>query len=91
MPAGAALRALPWRFILEIATLIVTRFRDDVPAADRRRLTALVRKSKGNPRRLTDKERRELLAILRRVDLSRLGKDVAGAVSVRRARGLLRR
>ena len=92
MPAGpAAVRAVPWRLVLELATLVYTRFRDDVPPEDRRRLGTLVRKSKGDPRRLTERERRELLAIVRRLDVQRLGRDVAALVSARRIRGLLRR
>ena len=91
MPALVGLRALPWRLILEVATIVVTRFRDDLQPGDRRRLTALVRKSKGNPRRLTEKERHEVVKILRRVDLSRLGRDVAGVVTVRGARRRLKR
>jgi hypothetical protein len=92
MPAvPAAAKAVPWRLVVEVATVVYTRFREDVPPKDRRRLGTLVRKSKGDPRRLTAAERRELLAILRRVDLQRLGRDVAAAVSLRRARGLLKR
>ena len=89
MPAvPPTVRTIPWRLVLEVATLVYNRFRDDVPPKDRRRLGALVRKSKGDPRRLTAAERRELLAIVRRLDLRRLGRDVAGVVGTRR---LLRR
>ena len=87
----APVRAVPWRVVLEVATIAFTRFREDVPAKDRRRLGTLVRKSKGDPRRLTKDERHELLGILRRVDLQRLGRDVTAVVSVRRVRGLLKR
>jgi hypothetical protein len=86
--APTGLRAVPWKLVLELATVVVNRFRDDVPAGDRRRLTTLVRTSKGDPRRLTAAERRELLEILRRVDVQRLGRDVTALVG---ARGLRRR
>jgi hypothetical protein len=86
-----AAKAIPWRLVVEVATIVYTRFREDVPQKDRRRMGTLVRKSKGDPRRLTAAERRELLAMLRRVDVKRLGRDVSAAVSLRRARGLLRR
>jgi hypothetical protein len=89
--AAARLRTIPWRLVLEVATLLVTRFREDVPPAERRRLTALVRKSKGDPRRLTAAERREVLDLLRRVDLPRLGRDVSGLVGARNLRRRLRR
>jgi hypothetical protein len=91
VPGPATVRTIPWRVVLEVATIVYTRFREDVPSKDRRRLGTLVRKSKGDPRRLTAAERRELLAILRGVDLQRLGRDVAAVVSVGRVRGLLKR
>jgi len=45
--AGVAggLKAVPWRLVLEVATVVVNRFRDDVPPRERRRLTSIVRKS----------------------------------------------
>jgi hypothetical protein len=89
--AGARLRAVPWRLVLEVATVVVTRFREDLPSGDRRRLTALVRKSKGDPRRLTSAERHELLEHLKRVDLQRLGRDVTGLVGARNLHRRLRR
>ena len=86
-----AVRRLPWTVILGVARIVYERFRDDVPPADRRRLGMLVRKSHGNPWRLTEKERKDLLRILGHVDKTKLGRDVAGVVSVRRAGRLLRR
>lgn len=90
-PAVAAAKVIPWRLVLEVGTLVYTRFRDDVPPKDRRKLGQLVRKSKGDPRRLTKAERHELLEILRRLDVQRLGRDVAAIVSARRLRGILKR
>jgi len=86
-----SVRAVPWRLVLEVAGVVYNRFRDDVPPKDRRRLGTLVRKSKGDPRRLTAAERREVLAVLRRVDVRKLGRDVAAIASARRLRGMLRR
>ena len=91
MPAAAGLKAIPWRLVLEVATLVVNRFRDDLPPAERRKLTALVRKSKGDPRRLTGPERRQLLELLKRVDAAKLGRDVSAIVGARNLRRRLRR
>jgi hypothetical protein len=91
VPPVARLRAVPWRLVLEVATVVVTRFREDIPPAERRRLTTLVRKSKGDPRRLTAAERHELLDLLRRVDVQRLGRDVTALVGARNLRRRLRR
>jgi hypothetical protein len=91
LPAIAAARAIPWKLVLELATLVVSRFREDVPPKDRRRMTALVRKSKGDPRRLSTAERNELLELLKRVDVKKLGRDVTGLVGARRLRRKLGR
>ena len=82
---------MPWRLVLEVATVVVTRFRDDLPPTERRRLTTLVRKSKGDPRRLTAAERRQLLELLKSVDVSRLGRDVSAVVGANKLRRRLRR
>ncbi len=89
--AGSALRALPWARILAYGRVVLDRFSEDIPKKDRDRLGRLVRKSKGDPRRLTAAERTELVAILRRLDLARLGKDLAGAAAVARTARLLKR
>lgn len=80
------LRAVPWKLVLELATLVVNRFREDLRADDRRRLTDLVRKSKGDPRRLTQSERDQMLDLVRRVDVKRLGRDATALVGARRLR-----
>jgi hypothetical protein len=90
-PTVSSVKAIPWRLVLEVATVVVNRFRDDVPPGDRQRLTRLVRKSKGDPRRLTASERSEILKILRRLDVQRLGRDVTGVVGANRLRRRLRR
>lgn len=48
-----------------------------VPAADRARLSELLKASKGRPANLTPHQRQELAAILKRIDVGRLGRDLA--------------
>jgi hypothetical protein len=91
VPALSGVKAIPWRLVLEVATVVVTRFRDDLPPAERRKLTALVRKSKGDPRRLSGPERRQVLELLKRVDAQRLGRDVSALVGANRLRRRLKR
>ncbi len=86
-----AVRALPWARILAVARVALDRFADDIPKKDRARLTALVRKSKGDPRRLTMAERRELVRILRQVDVAKLGRDVAATLALAKSGRLLKR
>ena len=86
----AGVRAVPWRLVIEVATIVLNRFRDDLPERERRRLTELVKKSKGDPRRLTAAERRQLLDLLKSVDAQRLGRDVTAIVGARQLRRRLR-
>ena len=87
----APLRALPWGRILRTAQRVLERWSEDVPRRDRERLRTLVRKSKGDPRRLTADERREVVRILRQVDVARLGRDVAAELALARSGRLLKR
>lgn len=88
---AAALKALPWKRILAVARVVLERFSEDIPKKDRTRLTALVRKSKGDPRRLTVAERREVVQIVRQVDVTKLGREVATMLALARSGRLLRR
>ena len=91
MPAASGLRALPWKRILAVAQVVVTRLSDDIPKKDRDKLTKLLRTSKGDPRKLTDAERREVVRILRQVDVGKLGREVASLLALARSGRLLKR
>ncbi len=84
----ATVRALPWARILLIGRIVVERLSEDIPPKDRRRLTQLLRKSKGDPRKLSSAERRELLAIVQKVDAKKLSRAIAAGLGSAR---LLRR
>ena len=87
----APIRALPWGRIFAIARVALERFSEDIPKKDRTRLTALLRKSKGQPRNLTTDERREVVRIVRQVDVTKLGRDVATTLALARSGRLLKR
>ena len=87
----APLRALPWGRILAVARVVLERFSEDIPKKDRKRLGTLLRKSKGDPRKLTQAERREVVAIVRQVDVAKLGREVAAMLALARSGRLLRR
>jgi hypothetical protein len=59
-----------------------------IPAEHRDRLADLLRKSKGNPSKLSGAERRELRELVRRLDLTRLMRDGARSAA---ALGQIRR
>ena len=84
-------KRVPWILVLTIAKVIYDRFRSDVKPGDRQELGRLVRKSKGDPRRLTARERSELMRIVKAVDVSELRKDVTDQVAPFGTKRLLRR
>ena len=88
---ASTVRALPWARILAIARIILERVGDDIPKKDRQRLAALLKKSKGDPRKLTVHERHEVFTIIRKVDVARLGRDVASVAALSRTAKLLKR
>jgi transposase len=77
-------RAIPWARVFAIARIVADRVGEDVPQKDRKRVAALLKVSKGDPRKLTANERRELLRILRQVDYGKLGREVAAAAAAAR-------
>ena len=79
MPGVA--KAIPWARVFAIAKIVVDRVGEDIPAKDRKYLATVLRTSKGDPRRLTASERRELLKILRQVDYKKLGREVTAAAA----------
>jgi hypothetical protein len=68
-------RAVPWLLLLRGAQVVWEHLRDDLSEDDRRRLARLVRTP---PHRLTPAERADLRAIVGKVDLGRLGRDLTG-------------
>jgi len=69
----ARIRTLPWLLVLRGAQVVWTHLQDDLTPQDRARLARLVRTP---PHRLTPAERTELRAIVGKVDLGRLGRDL---------------
>jgi hypothetical protein len=80
------LRAIPWLLLLEIARTVHSHVMDSLSPADRRRVTQILRKSKGNPVNVTPREREDLRRIAGKLDLKRLGTDIAPRVVTGRKR-----
>jgi hypothetical protein len=64
---------------LEIAWIARRHWRRLEPD-ERRRLLELIRKSRGRPAKLTERERREAAELLEKVDYAELGGTVAGTL-----------
>jgi hypothetical protein len=69
----SSVRRIPWLLVFRTGQLIWAHLRDDLSPHDRRRLGRLVRVP---PHRMSAQERNDLLAIVRKVDLSGLGREL---------------
>jgi len=83
----ARLRAVPWLLLFEVARGVQSHVMETLSPADRRRVAEILRTSKGNPQKVTPRERAELRRIAGKLDLKRLARDLVPAV----ARGRKRR
>ena len=80
------MRALPWVGLAQVGVAIARRWRA-LSGKDRARLTRLARASRGRPGNLSAKERGELRALLRKLDL----RGAAGELYALTRRGRCRR
>ena len=71
---------------IAVARLTHGHVMDHTSPADRRAVMELVRRSKGDPRKLTDRERDELRAIARKLDVKQLAVALSPAMARRRLR-----
>jgi hypothetical protein len=75
MAKKIGLKTIPWMLLLDVAMLLRTQWGRLNPR-DRRELGRIVKKSAGNPRNLSQKERSELLRIVRELDLITAGRTL---------------
>ena len=55
-------RRIPWAKLIAAATFVYERAKDNLTEAERRNLGELIKKSKGDPRKLTADDVRQLAA-----------------------------
>ena len=78
-------RFVPWLILFEV--LRATRDHwDRLDPTDRARVSDLMRRTHGNPRTLTEADRRELRDLSRRLRLRRLGLSIGSAAVIGRRR-----
>jgi hypothetical protein len=78
-------RIAPWLIMFEILKAGRAHW-DQLDPTDRAEVTDIMRRSHGNPRRLTADDRKQLMALSRRMHLVRLGSSLAVAAVVGRRR-----
>jgi hypothetical protein len=82
-------RTMPmmWVLVAAQAAMASRRHWQLLNPHERERMRVIVVKSKGRPWSLSPKERKELMALVRKLRLGRLGRDVAGiATGARKGR-----
>jgi hypothetical protein len=70
-----ATKGLPWALVLDVAVVVNSHWQG-LKESERRRAAELIRKSKGNPRTLTKRERDELRKIADRLDVPGMARDL---------------
>jgi hypothetical protein len=78
-------RLVPWLILFEVLRASRDHW-DRLDPDDRARVSALMRRTRGNPRNLTDADRRELRDLGRRLRLGRLGLSLGSAAIIGRRR-----
>jgi hypothetical protein len=81
-------RTVPWTRLVDIARAapLLKEHWDKLAASERRELQRLIGKSKGKPSNLTLVERATVRRLVRKLELGRLGRDLARVVRTGRAR-----
>jgi hypothetical protein len=77
VPRFTRIRAVPWLLFFELARGVHSHVMDTLTPAERRRVTEILRKSRGNPMKVTPRERDELRRIAGNLDVKRLARDLA--------------
>lgn len=73
----AARRAVPWLLVLDLLRESRDHWNTQLTPRERKRVTALLKQSKGVPTRLTAKEQEELKELALKLDVKQLGKRAA--------------
>lgn len=80
----ARLRRVPWLLLFEAARATHGHLMDVTSPSDRRRVREILRRSKGMPQNLTEREREDLRRIAGKVDLKSLAGSLVPSIVGRR-------
>jgi hypothetical protein len=83
----SSVKKVPWLLVFELARMTHGHVMDRTSPGDRRKVMDAVRRSHGDPRKLTKRDRDELRAIAEKLDI----KQLAGALSPSLMRHRLRK
>jgi hypothetical protein len=87
MPPLTRIRTVPWLVLFELARTTKAHLDERLTDKDRRRVAEILRATKGDVRKLSDRERADLRRIAGRLDIPGLARSVAPtATRLRRRR-----
>ncbi len=89
MPPLARVRTLPWLILFELARTTKSHLDEHLSESDRRKVSTIARRSKGDVRKLSERDKAELKRIARELNLTMLARNLAPAAT--RLRGGRRR
>jgi hypothetical protein len=89
VPPLARIRTLPWLVLLELARTTKSHLDEHLSDKDRRRVAAIVKKTRGDVRKLSERDKADLKQIARDLNLALLARNVVPAAT--RLRGGRRR
>ncbi len=71
-PKLSSLKRVPWLLVFELARLTHGHLMDRTSPADRRKVMEIVARSKGDPRKVSKRDRDELRKVADKVDVKQL-------------------
>jgi hypothetical protein len=79
MPSLMRIRTLPWLVLLDVARTTKAHLGEHLTEKDRRRVAAIVKKTKGDVRKLSERDKADLKQIARELNLALLARDLVPA------------
>lgn len=86
----ARVKTIPWLVLIELARTTKSHLDENLSAKDRQRVAAIARRTKGDVRQLTEREKADLKRIARDLNVAMLARQLA-PTATRLRRGRLRR
>jgi hypothetical protein len=82
----ASLKKVPWLLVFEMARMTHGHIMDRTSPADRRKVMDAVRRSHGDPRRLTKRDRDELRDVAQKLEVKQLASALSPSLMRHRLR-----
>ena len=79
-------RTIPWLVLMDIARVTVSHLDENLDARDRKRVLSVARRTKGDVRKLTEREKADLKRIARDLNVTLLARNLLPAAQDMRRR-----